>query len=584
MKVAHDIFLRDFNKLRTNVIAIIVILGICILPSLYAWFNIAAIWNPYGNTGDIPVAVVNDDKGATLKGINVNVGNQIVNNLRANKQMGWTFLGKKQAMDGIHEGKFYAVVYIPRSFSEDMVSFATGEIQRPNLVYYVNEKKNGIAPKITDKGVEAIQSQVNSSFVATITTYVTDILKVGTSNAKVTKEDVINNINETMDKSLKSLEELKKSIQIFQANIDSISSLLDATANLSNSVDKTLTGAQDGLAANLKTVQELHSKVDKKAFPDLDKLFTDTEDKMSEVISGIKSTQGGLESSQDVLGNLRVALQSTKKSLGATESIVDNSIERIKHFRSESDGLNISDAFMDALNKAIQHPEKVGEFMSSPCKVDTVPVFPVKDYGSTMAPFYTTLAIWVGGIIMVAIMKVTVHADDKIRHVTLRQAYLGRFYTFCIIGLVQALIISLGNLYFLHMQSTNPGLFIFTCLLTSFVFTLIIYTLTVSFGSIGKALCVIWLVIQVAGSGGTYPIEVLPDAFKFSSHFMPFTFACNAMRETVAGVYTPDYIMDLLKLLVFVPTSLLLGLVLRNPLYRLNEFFERRLEDTEFMG
>ena len=141
MKTALGIFKRDVKRLKTNIIAVIVLLGICILPSLYAWFNIAAVWDPYGNTGGIPVAVVNEDKGSSLEGINVNAGEKIVTNLKGNHQMGWKFVDKDKAMDGIKEGDYYAVVYIPKDFSEDMISVATGTITRPEITYYVNEKK-----------------------------------------------------------------------------------------------------------------------------------------------------------------------------------------------------------------------------------------------------------------------------------------------------------------------------------------------------------------------------------------------------------------------------------------------------------
>lgn len=584
MKTVRKIFLRDINKLRTNVIAIIVVLGICILPSLYAWFNIAAIWDPYGNTGDMPVAVVNQDKGSELKGLEIKIGDQIVTSLKTNKKMGWDFVTQKEAMDGIHKGKYYAVVSIPSNFSDDMISFATGKMKRPEIVYYVNEKKNGIAPKITDKGIETIQSQVNSSFVGTLATYITDFIKVGSENTTVTKEDVISSVNKTVDTTITNLEDLKENITSFQANLDSITSLMDASSALSTSVNSGLSSVYTGLNKNLASVKTLHSKLDPSKAPELNRIFIDTEDKMTDILSTIDVTSDSVSKTDDVFKGLSQTITASNKSLDASKKLIDSSIGKLEKFKKGNQKLNLSDNFMDALNEAIKNPKEVGDFMASPVKIKTEKVFPVYDYGSTMAPFYTTLAIWVGGVIMVAIMKVTVEEDEKIKKISLRQAYLGRFGVFLIIGLIQSLIIALGDLYFLGMQSTNPALFVITCLITAFVFTLIIYTLTVSFGSIGKALCVIWLVIQVAGSGGTYPIEVLPDAFKFLSHFMPFTFACDAMRETMAGVYKPDYITDILKLLCFVPTSLLLGLVLRNPLYRLNEFFENRLEDTNFMG
>ena len=465
-----------------------------------------------------------------------------------------------------------------------MISVATGTITRPEITYYVNEKKNGIAPKITDKGVEAIQTQVNSSFIGTVTGYMTDILKVGEEKASVTKDDLVAGINKTLDNASADLSALSSGISSYQSTIDSAVSLIDANITLAGSVDGSLSGAENRIEGDLSKLKEQHAAIDADKFPDIDKLLTKVENGFDKCLDDLKQAGSMSSDAQDVLTSLKSSLNSVSDSLTSTKSAVDGSIERIDTFRNNEDSLNISDGFVDIINKIISNPKSVSEFMASPVKISTEKVYPVADYGSAMAPFYTTLAIWVGGIIMVAIMKTRVREDDQLRNITPRAAYIGRSLIFIITGLVQALIIGLGNIFFLGMQCKNPLLFMVTCLITSFVFTLIIYTLTVSFGSIGKALCVIWLVLQVAGSGGTYPIEVLPQSFQYMSHFMPFTFACDAMRETVAGVYTPDYITDMLKLLCFVPLSLLLGLVLRNPLRRLNEFFEDRLEDTKFMG
>lgn len=126
-------------------------------------------------------------------------------------------------------------------------------------------------------------------------------------------------------------------------------------------------------------------------------------------------------------------------------------------------------------------------------------------------------------------------------------------------------------------------LFMISGWISSLVFTNIIYTLTVSFGDIGKALSVIILVIQIAGSSGTFPIEVTPKFFQNVYPFLPFTYAINAMRETIAGFYGNQYLIYLLQVLAFLPFALLLGLVLRRPLIKFNRFFDERLEDTHLM-
>ncbi len=587
MKNICNIFLRDVKRLKRNVIAIIVLLGICILPSLYAWFNIAAIWNPYDNTDKIPVAVVNQDQGTSLKGIKVNVGDKLVKNLKSNDKMQWNFVSHREAINGIKEGKYYAIVELPSNFSLSMVSFATGEIKRPYIDYYVNKKKNGIAPKITNAAIKSIQNQVNSTFVGTVATYITDTIKVGSENIKITKEDLISSLNKSIDNGVNSLDNLQNTMTSFQNNLKTLQKLLDSTSSLTVTVSSQLDDLENVTAYNLKEIQKIHNVIDPKvmeSFPNLDTQFLNVESKISTVLYTVKSANKNTRNSTDVFNNLSSVMSSSIESLEFTAKNIEASKNKLKNLKNETQNLNISKTFINTLNMVIENPEEVGNFLSSPVKVKSHNVYQVDNYGSAMSPFYTTLAIWVGCIIMVAIMKTRVDEDEKIKNITLRQAYLGRFPMFLLIGLIQSLIIALGDLFFLQVQSTNPIIFILTCLFISFVFTLIIYTLTVSFGNIGKALAVIWLVIQVAGSGGTFPIEVLPNSYRFLSNFMPFTFAIDAMRETTAGIYMPNYLIDMIKLSTFIPLSLVLGLVLRNPLYRLNEFFEERLEATKFMG
>ncbi|PWL93089.1 MAG: YhgE/Pip domain-containing protein, partial [Lachnospiraceae bacterium] len=116
-----------------------------------------------------------------------------------------------------------------------------------------------------------------------------------------------------------------------------------------------------------------------------------------------------------------------------------------------------------------------------------------------------------------------------------------------------------------------------------FTFTLMIYTLTISFGDIGKAFAVVIMVIQIAGSSGTYPIELLPDIFQAIYRYFPFPYAINAMRETISGMYENDYSIYMGQLLIFAVASLVVGLVIRKPFMKVNHFIEERMEDTQLM-
>lgn len=168
MKNIFSIYKRDLKNIFTNWVALIVMLALVILPPLYAWFNIKASWDPYGNTKGIKVAVVNEDEGATFGDKEYKIGDIIVDNLKGNNKIGWQFVSKKVATEKVDNGEYYASIVIPKEFSKDVLSITTNDIKRPTLLYTVNEKTNAVAPKITEKGASSIQSEVSSEIVKNI--------------------------------------------------------------------------------------------------------------------------------------------------------------------------------------------------------------------------------------------------------------------------------------------------------------------------------------------------------------------------------------------------------------------------------
>ena len=170
MKNIWRLFVGDLKRMGSNVVTVIIVLGLVALPSIFSWYNIIACWNVFNNTGNLTVAVANSDEGyqSDLVPIRVNIGDQVVSALRANDQMKWEFTDEEDAIDGAKSGKYYAAVVIPKSFSRDMMTFYTGDAQHASIVYYTNEKKNAIAPKVTDQGADQISTQVNRVFAETL--------------------------------------------------------------------------------------------------------------------------------------------------------------------------------------------------------------------------------------------------------------------------------------------------------------------------------------------------------------------------------------------------------------------------------
>ena len=223
--------------------------------------------------------------------------------------------------------------------------------------------------------------------------------------------------------------------------------------------------------------------------------------------------------------------------------------------------------------------EKYAEFLSSPVSVTEETIYPVASYGDAMTPFYSALAIWVGGVILTAILKV--EAEPKgLRNVTEGQKYWGKFILFFVLGQIQTAVIVLGDIYLLGRQCQEPVMFWVASAITSFAFTAVIYSLALAFGDIGKAIVIVIVVMQVAGSSGSYPIEILPDIFSKIYLFFPFPYAINAMREAICGMYQWDYWIYLGELMIFAVGGILIGLVLRKPFIKLNRFVEHEVEKS----
>ncbi len=719
MKNIFRIFLNDLKSIAKNLIVFIVIIGISILPALYAWFNIAANWDPYSSTNGLSFAVCSLDKGYSFKSIKINAGDQIVDNLKMNDKMGWTFVSEKEAIDGVKDGTYYAAVIVPKDFSECLLSLTTGKFEQAKLQYYVNEKKNAIAPKITDKGIQTIEESVNSTYVSTITQVIATTLNIATDTLDKTKDKATDSLADNMEKADQELEKLKSSIDVFINTTDtlkdeiktrkdqvpqikksisdvrnnitgmkrSIASTQNAALQITDSIETSINAAQnytaelasradaafdkigDGTteAANkFRGITEVNDKA-VSVYNRIITVFTNIEETLdidcSEVIDKLNTAvqrQNDIKSNVDniadtiersgtitaemqnrldsaiaaasvdsaaistafanVRGRINTAVsksyQYIDKAAGiltnlnekvpeldntydkASESVdkakekfktlktsITNAQKKLKTYSTMLDLMSDSSSIQNIIEPVTKNPEALGEFVSSPVTIKEHHEYPLDNYGSGMTPFYSTLAFWVGGIVMVAVMKTDLakHELRRLRKPTNTQQYFGRYLIYFFIGQIQALIIALGDLFFLKIQCDDPFLFVLGALISSFVYTLIIYSLTITFSVIGKALSVIILVIQIAGSGGTFPIEVLPESFQAVSPYLPFKYGVNILREAVAGVNSTAYWTNVVYLLAFVPFALVVGIILRKPCIKIITFFNDRVEQSDII-
>ncbi|WP_050607451.1 YhgE/Pip domain-containing protein [Clostridium niameyense] len=712
MKNIFKIYKRDIKSTVKNPITILIVLGICFLPSLYAWVNIAACWNPYENTSTVPIAVVNKDKNVLENGKKINVGNEVIKELKKNTALNWKFVNSKDANLGVVSGNYYAMIEIPEDFSKNLTSILhSDKPKKPTIIYKVNTKSNPVAGKITGVAKSEIVNNINSNFVNTVNKTVFYYLNQAGKKAEDNKDNIL---------------KLKKGVIELNSNLDSIKSALDTVSShgttlseFSTNLKKTMPSINNGLNSVKKgtvNTQNLISNVKK----DLDVSFSNTQLILNEIqgesnklksliytlktenkdkkniiynaittidhinnnvnslisyleniskvykenknipniISSLNKLKEDLNAEKEQLNKLQNNINDTSNLseeifnslndktnnienqvsnslttysnavrpslnniannlIASTEnasSILDssqgmfNQIDNLLNYSSEGSKLavdtsknlslkleefkgligNLSNELKKVdnndLNKIITifqtNPELMGNFVANPFNLKEESIYKVENYGSGMAPIYTTLSLWVGALILTSIFKTTLSKFEDSENITLKEEYLGKMLFFITIAVIQGLIVALGDKFLLGVQTSNLLLLLLFAIISSLTFSIIVYTLVSILRNVGKALSIILLVIQIAGCGGSYPIQVDPVFFRILQPFFPFTYSVNGFREAIAGPLVSKVLVDLVALITFALVTVLIGYLLKTPLNPLVDKFEEKFEES----
>ena len=590
MKNIIKVFLNDCKHLGRNVVALVVVMGLAVLPSLYAWFNILSNWDPYGpeSTSNIKVAVAYDDTGINISGMDINISTNIVEALKTNDTIGWVFTDSTdEAIEGVWSGDYYAALIMPADFSKDMVSFLADNMTHPEIIYYTNQKKNAIAPKITDKAKTAVQQQVNATFISTLTEAIMKSADVADNIGNKNKADsTLESGSDSMNNSL--IDILIAKFQVINTQVVTFDNVLSALSNIittaqtsadtAKGISPDISGTFEGERAILN---ELNKTIGQSSLIDSSLFSTISHD--------IDAVSGYMNSISSIYNDMGYNIDDFNKSISQMGESINNTLVMVR---------NIEDNLNETTNKLVEfknsgvysllqtaisfNTDELASFISAPVAITTEDLYPITNYGSAMSPFYSVLSIWVGALILVAIIHVKVHPFDGIK-VNSVEAFFGRYITFFLIGQAQALLITLGDLFFIGIQCIHPFKFWFAAAFTSFVFTMITYSLTVAFENVGEAAAVVIMVIQVAGAGGTFPIQCLPAIYQAIYKYLPFTYAMDALRECVGGTYSWYYWKCILALLVYVGICLFIGLVIAKPCRKLNAIVDKSKEKSEIM-
>lgn len=680
MRNILGVFKYDIKTLSRHFFAMAVAVAICLLPSLYAWLNIYSNWDPYGNTGNVSIALASMDKGyVTEKGEVVNKGQEVLDDLRESTAINWVFLdSEEEAVNGVYSGKYYAAVVIDEDFSYNMFNMLTEWTGKPSITYYENAKKNAVATKITDTAAGNVKASINEAYLEVVISTVmesanriadditgddpagslrsileqsivtlnacnrmmdsfgaavagTNLPQVDTqrldeiimtineklpdgSTLRQTVAEVSMKINENAEKvenalrvlenatvdtsgvaaanqviagSAASYEEIAKLLEEMAADaptsdtrayIESMASVARETSGWLYKLSETEIAdtAINGAVDSLKTLVKLNQSF----IPCLDDISIQVEStflSVADMLDDAKIMLNDVHQLKQAAANVKAAGADTLGILKPAGTRVASSLADALHKLETLNGEDYLKALLEILGGS---PILYGEYFAQVVQTTVTPVYPIANYGSAMAPFYTVLSIWVGGVMLGAIFKAHARHDGLVDPKP-HELYFGRYLLFFFLSQIQTAIIITGDLFLLKIQCLHPGLLYLCGAVTSFTFSLLIYSLAVSFGDVGKAIVVVVMVLQIAGSSGTFPIELLPEIFQKIYRFFPFPYAIDAMRECICGVYGSTYVVKLGQLLIFAVVALGIGLFARRPFIGVNEFMEERLEETE---
>ncbi|MCP3738094.1 YhgE/Pip family protein [Rossellomorea sp. BNER] len=459
---------------------------------------------------------------------------------------------------------------------------------------------NEIAPQV-QKNLEQVQSMATkvNNFIRTVQS--SDInLNQGNQISDQINEQIASSVKniEAAEAALKQLQEQNNAEQGSNQNQEQIQQALEQLALLkkelqtiqesSEKINTFLSDKQqevDGLIAQL---QEKSAATANEIDAFIKEYNENIEPTVRQEVANAKKT---LSDAREILIKIQSTLPEVEKILANTEGNLGEGEETLKYIIGEfpyvNDKINqLADRIREIqgetdINEIIEllqnDPEAEKGFFEEPVQLNKNSLFPIANYGTAMTPFYTVLAIWVGGLLLISLLATGIHHSEGF---TEKQIYFGKLFTFISIGFVQTLVVTSGDIFIMGVDIAEPVWFILFGLVSSLVFILVVYTLVSVFGDVGKAMAIVLLVLQIAGAGGTYPVALLPEFFQTIHPFLPFSYAIDLMREAVGGIVWERVYKDLMFLTLFGFIALLMGTFLKGPLSKKTKALMKKSKES----
>ena len=492
-----EIIKTDVKSAFSNPIVLIVLIGIIIIPSLYALINIQACWNPYENTGDVQFAIANLDNGTDFEGKQLNIGNELVKSLKNNTKFDWTFVTEDELRDGVYKGDYYAGIIIPKNLSENVVSIMSDDPKQAELEYVVNVKANPVAAKLTDTAANSVYTSLNAKIVEVI-------------------------------------------------DIAAYQKLGELQAGLASGASQLYSGGTQ--------LQAGSAQVSSGA---------------SQVQGGMASIQNGTATINEKSNDLQEGAAYLEESSEELQSVADPSLIPEGPVQDYMEGnVKLANGSGQLANYSAQLAQ--GSSRLAEGSLD------LAEGSVSLAAGAQLLSMWVGALITSAMLKTGISKGTKYSPL---EMYFGKLGLFVALSILQALV-TLAGAYILGIYVVNPLLFVFSCLLVSVIFMILIYSLVSALGNVGKAIAILLLVVQISGTGGIYPVEIMDKVFQVLHPYLPMTYAITLVREAQLGVVWSNYMPALVILLAIGIVTIIVAIIIKEKADKTAHYFEECLENS----
>lgn len=583
----REIIQNDAKSAFVNPIAILLLIAIIILPSLYGLINIYACWDPYENTDHVQFAIANEDEGATYENVSINAGADLVEMLKNNTDFDWVFVSSDELRQGVHDGKYYAGMVVPANFSESIVSITTDDPHSARLEYIVNEKYP-VAAKLSDAAAKAVYNNINAEIVTFINLAAYDKLGelesgLASGAAQMSSGAVL------LSNGAGQVGSGASQVSSGAAQLsDGASQLADGANQLADGASQVAGGTQQAYdtASTYNTdIHEVTNNIRNK-LPELNNSMNKIDNKADEVTGKIGQLNDGANQVSD--GSASLA-SNTGKLKGGVDELSQGSISlaagaQLLANSAASALFTASSSLASAAGSLADvtglNDTQVGDYFYAPVKLDRHAEFETNNFGSQVAAFYLVLSMWVGGLITTVILSVGTSIGTPYKP---HEMYFGKMLLFNIMAILQTTVTLIGA-FFLGIDVHNPVMFIFSCYFVAIIFMTIIYSLISLFGKVGDGIAIILLVFQISGTGGIYPVEIMHKIFAVMSPYLPMTHAINIVRESQLGLIWSNYIPSFIFLLAAGVIVTLVSIILKQRFDKRTKYFEEKLEESDIFN